>query len=357
MDYAEGSQWRAAGGEVDRLSATLTLCFQLSITLLFLHGFQTDRATASYLSATFKNTSTFAHLPASLQDLFLPLKTALTTPLTTIQVTMYPRSHSTLHTSYLNPFATLLQIPHTVLEVPLLPTLDNPIADYSGDVFVTPSSATLALVTSSRDAATTGVTMTPKVAIPARYTPTGDGDFSVCYVGRLDPDKTVFSLAEVVRDTHEWIKWRIVGTGMFKGVLETMVDGLGVEFVGDVDNADVFRVLRGCHVYYNPSVYPQSFGISIVEAMGAGVPVVAYDVGGVDYLGNNSNCIVPAVATKEAVVRVLVALKGDEGLRERIGRGGKAFVEEHFSGDIGRDYEALYRGLLGGDNSNGTCTS
>ena len=51
-----------------------------------------------------------------------------------------------------------------------------------------------------------------------------------------------------------------------------------VTFLGIVTEADKVRLLRSADVYVAPNLGGESFGIVLVEAMAAGVPVLASDL-------------------------------------------------------------------------------
>lgn len=98
-----------------------------------------------------------------------------------------------------------------------------------------------------------------------------------------------------------------------------------VEFVGSVPHQDVARLYRSSAVLVNPSL-SEAFGMSLVEAMSCGLPVIASRAGGmVEVLGADQGpgLLVEkddAIALADAIVRivcdpVLAAAKGEAGLK------------------------------------------
>ena len=93
-------------------------------------------------------------------------------------------------------------------------------------------------------------------------------------------------------------------------------------------------------VVLNLSHFQESFGRTVLEAMAAGRPVVAYEWGALPELVVNgeSGFLVPFGAV-EAVVERVVELAGDEGLRSRLGEAGQQRARAQYS------QAALMKGL------------
>ena len=109
-------------------------------------------------------------------------------------------------------------------------------------------------------------------------------------VGRMDPLKghavLLDACAELAADAR-WECW-IVG-GVQRSQEASYLEGLQersrklglsdrVRFLGE--RRDVPRLLGGADIFCQPNVRPEAFGIAIVEAMYAGLPVVASRLGG-----------------------------------------------------------------------------
>lgn len=105
---------------------------------------------------------------------------------------------------------------------------------------------------------------------------------TVIFVGRLSPEKSPDLLLEACRllaDRGRSVRLVFVGDGPMREELERRAVGLDVSFVGYVrDRTRVAEELSSAAVCAAPSTY-ETFGLSIVEALACGTPVVVPSVG------------------------------------------------------------------------------
>lgn len=110
------------------------------------------------------------------------------------------------------------------------------------------------------------------------------GDY-VLFVGRLVPYKGVDVLVRAVAAHPDRPKLIIAGEGPSEEALKTLSRKLGVDahFLGRVPDHALPDLYRGAHVTVLPSIaHQESFGITLLESMACGTPVVASDLPGVD---------------------------------------------------------------------------
>lgn len=110
-----------------------------------------------------------------------------------------------------------------------------------------------------------------------RYRPVSSvvpGDYFLS-LGRLIPYKRVDLAIEACNRLR--VPLKVVGDGRDRRRLEAMA-GPTVEFVGTVDESTKRRYLQECRAFIFPA--EEDFGITPVEAMAAGRPVVAFGSGG-----------------------------------------------------------------------------
>jgi phosphatidylinositol alpha-mannosyltransferase len=107
------------------------------------------------------------------------------------------------------------------------------------------------------------------------------------FVGRLDERKgfpiAVGAFASLVSERPD-LRLIVVGDGPERSAIEALpVDVRArVSMLGNVANTDLPPYHAACDVFLGTSVGGESFGIVLVEAMAAGLPVVASDIPGYD---------------------------------------------------------------------------
>lgn len=168
-------------------------------------------------------------------------------------------------------------------------------------------------------------------------------------VGRLDPVKDLATLvaatAEVGR-SHP-AELIIIGDGPDRARLERAAaeSGIGahVHFLGFRSDARAW--LGACDVYVNSSV-SEGVSLTILEAMAAGLPIIATRVGGTpEILDTTCGILVPARAP-QALAAALLQLAGDPQRRAQLGCAARWRVEERFTLDrMIEQYSDVYRAV------------
>lgn len=139
----------------------------------------------------------------------------------------------------------------------------------------------------------------------------------------------------------------LVGDGPLRAQVEGRIRDLGLQdrvvLAGRLE--DPAPALREMDVFALPS-HNEGMGRAAVEAMAAGLPVVATRVGGLpDVVSADAGILVPPrdpVALAEALCRLL----GDPDLRRRLGDGGRARAERFSDRVMFESLERLYADVL-----------
>jgi glycosyltransferase involved in cell wall biosynthesis len=171
-------------------------------------------------------------------------------------------------------------------------------------------------------------------------------------VGRLWPQKRVKDLiwaADLLRVLHNNLRLLIIGDGPERSILERFArlasDLDHVRFLGHRD--DVWRLMPHLDVFWNGSGY-EGQPNAVMEAMAAGIPVVASDIPGNRELvvHNETGFLVP-IAGRAARARATDQIFTDPALAAALGAAARRRMAEHFSVDqnIHRHVE-MYREVL-----------
>ena len=146
----------------------------------------------------------------------------------------------------------------------------------------------------------------------------------------------MFPVIARVRERYPQASLVVTGADTaYTDVLRRQADALGlrnaVRFMGLVSERELEGLYASAAVYVYPSP-EEDFGMGIVEAMGRGTPVVAWDQAGPTGIitdGVDGRRI--AIDQVDAFGDAVLALLDDDAERERIGRAGWRTVSERFS--------------------------
>ena len=164
-------------------------------------------------------------------------------------------------------------------------------------------------------------------------------------VGRLEPQKDQATLVRMM-PSLPGAHLALIGDGVLRSPLERQAEQLGVRdrihFLGR--RADVPEVLKACDVYIQPSRW-EGFGIAVVEAMAAGVPVVCSDVPGMRDVTAEAALICPPGDVEAFALAVRRLLK-DPDERKRRADAGKARAALFTMERCVAEHRALYESLM-----------
>jgi glycosyltransferase involved in cell wall biosynthesis len=163
-----------------------------------------------------------------------------------------------------------------------------------------------------------------------------DGPLRVLSVGRLDPEKNPLLLVEIAEQLRQHDpRWSlaIAGDGPLQEALERRIEerrlGRAVELLGYVPNGpELWAEYRRSHAFLHVSL-TEGLPQVLFEAQGAGLPVVATDVGGVSAaVGGGESALLVPPDDAGAAVSALTRLAEDEAERRRLIAAGLANARE-----------------------------
>ena len=206
-----------------------------------------------------------------------------------------------------------------------------------------------------------GISIEPFAKLPhrgsfrAKY-PEMAGKFLILYLGRLHQKKGIKLLVEAfsrVAGHRDDVHLVLAGSGDSDYVMRitNMLRDLGVSdratITGQLDEGEKLAVLRDADVFVLPS-YGENFGISVVEAMACGLPVLISDKVGIWREIAEAEAGIVTTCQSEKIVDAIERLLNDPGLRMALGQHGKTLVGAQFSIDrMAERMETAYQALCG----------
>jgi len=147
-----------------------------------------------------------------------------------------------------------------------------------------------------------------------RELPVDNTPFTFVSVGTLVPIKAFDKLIDAFSKMGDDSLLRIVGDGPEREKLEKQIHALGLEnrvqLLGQLDRNKINDVFGTSNVFVLPS-QSETFGVSYIEAMYAGLPVIATRCGGPESFVDNSNGILVPVDDTTALVDAMLKIRND----------------------------------------------
>jgi glycosyltransferase involved in cell wall biosynthesis len=168
----------------------------------------------------------------------------------------------------------------------------------------------------------------------------------IVFSGQIIRGKGVDILLHALSRVESRFECLIFGDGNQRSHCELLRDRLGlqdkVQFEGFVPQERIVEAYRDASVAVMSSVWPEPFGASGLEAMRSGLPVVAFDAGGIsEWLIDGVNGFLVPWMDCDTFARRLDSLLRDKMLAREMGRIGRGYVDERF------DFTSYINGLEG----------
>ncbi|GHE45321.1 glycosyl transferase family 1 [Streptomyces longispororuber] len=226
------------------------------------------------------------------------------------------------------------------------------------DAFVTVSEADAQLYRAALPTVRAKILCIPNGVTPPSVTPSALDSRTVVAAGRLVAvkryDRLINAFAKVAAEHPDWTL-RIYGRGPDQARLRGLVDELGlynrVFLMGPASPIET-EWAKGAIAAVSSDM--ESFGMTIVEAMHCGVPVVATDCphGPAEIITHGADgLLVPLAGGVDAYADALKSLIKDQELRARMGVAARAKAATYAPSVIARRYEDLMESLRPGVTS------
>lgn len=180
----------------------------------------------------------------------------------------------------------------------------------------------------------------PVIGPGKRLNPERDAQYDILMLGGLTEAKGFFVLLDAVArltDRFPDIRVGCAGDGNLDAATQR-IQALNlsghIDILGWVDKPTRDTLLTSSSLLVLPS-FAEGLPMSILEAMAAGLPVVATSVGGIpDAIESGVHGLLVGPGDTDALTDALVALLADPDLRQRVGEAGRVKFLREFSVDV-----------------------
>jgi glycosyltransferase involved in cell wall biosynthesis len=178
-----------------------------------------------------------------------------------------------------------------------------------------------------------------------------DQDPYVVFLGRLVPEKGPQVALEALARVPQ-VRLKILGTGPLEADLRNRTAQLGlcnVEFLGFVTGEAKWHILQNALAVLVPSVWYETFGLTALESMAVGRPVVASRIGSLaDLIEDGRTGLLFTPGDVEDLVQKVRRLWNEPELASTMGRVAAAHTRTRFSAESHyRSLMAIYTELRG----------
>lgn len=200
---------------------------------------------------------------------------------------------------------------------------------YAGEILLVPNGVREEFLTSYLDHEMRATTKTS-----LGISPQSTVLLSVSRLVKKNGLKDLIRAVMLLREKHPNIQLVVVGEGSERKELEKYIQRLEcgeyVHLAGDVSHDTVLRYYQIADVFARPS-YSEGLGSVFLEAMGAGLPVVATPVGGiVDIVKDRETGLFADVGNPASIARCIDMILSDQKLRTTLIHNGRTLVQKQY---------------------------
>jgi glycosyltransferase involved in cell wall biosynthesis len=177
----------------------------------------------------------------------------------------------------------------------------------------------------------------------------------LAFLGRISPEKRPDRAIRIACAAGIPLKIAAkvdkVDEDYFRSDILPLIDGPGVEFIGEINEGEKTKFLGEAAALLFPVDWPEPFGLVMIEAMACGTPVLAFRCGSVPEVIEDG-VTGKVVDSEEGAIAALPAILAYDrrAVRQR-------FEEKFSSARMAKDYVSTYRQLLKMRRSNGETPS
>jgi glycogen synthase len=172
---------------------------------------------------------------------------------------------------------------------------------------------------------------------------------TILYVGRLYKGKGIeflINAVELLVPDHPSVRLWVAGQGVFFKEIKAFIQGRTIRnhiiFLGWKDSKTLNQLYNEATVYVMPSIV-EGFGMTLLEAMACGCPVIATDSGGaIDIICHNQNGLLIPYGNAKQLAASISRIMTDQEKREMLVKNGLKTIQDFRWEVIARKLYCIY---------------
>ncbi|MBF0450028.1 MAG: glycosyltransferase [Candidatus Magnetomorum sp.] len=158
--------------------------------------------------------------------------------------------------------------------------------------------------------------------------PNNDQRNGYLFVGRLEESKGIFPLIRAWEKLDEKYQLTIVGSGPLEQYIRTK-NLPNVNIILKLPNDEVRQLMRQFKYLIQASLWYETFGLTVIEAMSEGTPVIGFNIGTrKDFIVDASNGFLTTTENLDACIKKSFNYPGYNELSENAKKTSEAFTED-----------------------------
>ncbi len=179
-----------------------------------------------------------------------------------------------------------------------------------------------------------------------------EGDIKLLFVGRIEPPKGLNLLLKALsilkKSSKKKIRLYIAGSGTHEADYKSLATSLKVDkytqFLGHLPLDECYSLYKSCDMLILPSRM-ESCPMTLLEALGSGIPIIATHVGGIpEIVENNRNGLLVRYNSLEVAQKIKFLIDHPE-VREQISKNNLIDANSYSWQGIAQEYIDLYKSI------------
>ncbi len=150
------------------------------------------------------------------------------------------------------------------------------------------------------------------------------------YVGRLEESKGIYELLKVWKTLDDKYILTIIGGGDIEEELKSKYSKKNIIFKGKCSREETLENISKSKYLIQPSLLYETFGLTIIEAMSCGVPVIGFDIGTrSDFIEDGVNGFISSTSNLKNIIEKSFEFKDYENLSKNAVLKAKEFENDY----------------------------